>query len=91
MYLMLVTSCGSISRHTPGMSGRGICCPLTTQVKHYPFEVLVGDAAGSAVLADQTKNLDWRCRKATRKGRAQRFKHSSADCGASARPAVAAV
>src|ERR1700676_1184140 len=46
-----------------------ICCPLTTQIKNYPFEVLIGDAAGSAVLADQVKNLDWRSRKATRKGR----------------------
>ena len=46
-----------------------ICCPMTTQIKNYPFEVLVGDAAGSAVLTDQVKNLDWRSRKATRKER----------------------
>lgn len=46
-----------------------ICCPLTTKIKSYPFEVLVGDSAGSAVLADQVRNLDWRTRKATRKDR----------------------
>lgn len=46
-----------------------ICCPLTTQVKKYPFEVLVGDAAGSAVLSDQVKSLDWRSRKAAWKSR----------------------
>jgi mRNA interferase MazF len=46
-----------------------ICCPMTMQIKSYPFEVLVGDATGSAVLADQVKNLDWRSRKAARKDR----------------------
>src|SRR5258706_11814557 len=46
-----------------------ICCPLTTQIKNYPFEVLIGGTPPSAVLADQGKNLDWRSRKATRKGR----------------------
>ena len=46
-----------------------LCCPLTTKVKGYPFEVLadLGDQAG-AVLADQVKSLDWRIRKAKRKG-----------------------
>ncbi len=46
-----------------------ICCPMTTQIKNYPFEVLVGDAEGSVILADQVKNLDWRSRKAARKDR----------------------
>src|SRR5260221_13387697 len=45
-----------------------ICCPLTTQIKNYPFEVLIAGAPASAVLADQVKSLDWRVRKATRKG-----------------------
>ena len=45
-----------------------LCCPLTTQIKGYPFEVvLTGDPPG-AVLADQVKSLDWRIRKAKRKG-----------------------
>ncbi|PYT12036.1 MAG: toxin MazF, partial [Acidobacteria bacterium] len=46
-----------------------LCCPMTTQVKNYPFEVLAGDAARVAILADQIKSLDWRRRKATRKSR----------------------
>jgi mRNA interferase MazF len=45
-----------------------ICCPMTTQIKNYPFEVLVAGAPPSVVLADQVKNLDWRVRKAKRKG-----------------------
>ena len=46
-----------------------ICCPLTTQIKGYPFEVLIGGSPPSAVLADQVKSLDWRSRYARRKGR----------------------
>src|ERR1700747_1511536 len=46
-----------------------ICCPLTTQVKNYPFEVLIGGSPPSVVLADQVKSLDWRSRNARRKGR----------------------
>jgi mRNA interferase MazF len=45
-----------------------ICCPLTTQIKNYPFEVLIAGTPANAVLADQVKSLDWRVRKATRKG-----------------------
>jgi len=45
-----------------------ICCPMTTQIKNYPFEVLIAGTALSAVLADQVKSLDWRIRKATKKG-----------------------
>ena len=46
-----------------------LCCPLTTRAKDYPFEVAVGDEAGSVVLSDQVKSLDWRSRGAKRKGR----------------------
>jgi mRNA interferase MazF len=46
-----------------------ICCPLTTQIKNYPFEVFIGGMPPSAVLADQVKSLDWRSRNAKRKGR----------------------
>lgn len=46
-----------------------ICCPLTTRIKNYPFEVLLSGTRPSAVLADQVKSLDWRARKAVRKGR----------------------
>jgi mRNA interferase MazF len=53
-----------------GKTGLMVCCPMTTQVKGYPFEVLiVGDRAG-AVLADQVKSLDWSVRKAKYKGKA---------------------
>jgi mRNA interferase MazF len=46
-----------------------ICCPLTTHVKNYPFEVYVGGTPPSAILADQVKSLDWRSRNAKPKGR----------------------
>lgn len=36
-----------------------LCCPLTTQVKGYPFEVSIGDEPESVALADQIKSLDW--------------------------------
>jgi len=46
-----------------------ICCPMTTQIKQYPFEVVIEGAPPSAVLADQVKSLDWRSRNATKKGK----------------------
>jgi mRNA interferase MazF len=45
-----------------------ICCPMTTQIKNYPFEVPIAGDPASVVLADQVKSLDWRSRKAKRKG-----------------------
>jgi len=45
-----------------------LCCPMTTRIKDYPFEVLVSGPSPSAVLADQIKSLDWRKRRAKRKG-----------------------
>ena len=46
-----------------------VCCPMTTQIKNYPFEVQIANTTpASVVLADQIKSLDWRVRKATRKG-----------------------
>lgn len=45
-----------------------LCCPMTTHIKNYPFEVLISGPARSAVLADQIKSLDWRKRRAKRKG-----------------------
>lgn len=52
-----------------GKTSLMICCPLTTQIKHYPFEVLLDGAPPQVVLADQVKSLDWHRRKATPKGR----------------------
>lgn len=48
-----------------------VCCPLSTQVKGYPFEVLL-EIAGqkTVVLSDQVKSLDWKIRKAKKKGTA---------------------
>ncbi len=42
-----------------------IACPITSQVKGYPFEVPLpaGSAIVGVVLADHVKNLDWQARK----------------------------
>ena len=45
-----------------------ICCPMSSRIKGYVFEVVVTHDPPSAILADQVKNLDWRARKATLKG-----------------------
>ena len=50
-------------------SGLMLCCPLTTRIKGYPFEVAVPGPPGSVVLAEQVRSLDWRARGATPKGR----------------------
>ncbi|MCB8881818.1 endoribonuclease MazF [Acidisoma cellulosilytica] len=52
------------------LRGMMVCCPLTTRIKGYPFEVFVAGDPPSVVLADQIKNLDWRARQASLKGRA---------------------
>ena len=49
-----------------------VCCPVTTQIKGYPFEVGVSGSPPSVALADQVKSLDWRKRAATKKGNATR-------------------
>ena len=51
-------------------AGLIICCPLTTRIKGYPFEVPLEGDRPSVVLADQVKSFDWRARKAVRKGKA---------------------
>ena len=49
-----------------GKVGLAIRCPITSQVKGYPFEVTIlsGSKLGGVILADQVKSLDWRIRKA---------------------------
>jgi mRNA interferase MazF len=49
-----------------GKVGLALCCPITSRVKGYPFEVAVpkGLAVTGVVLADQVKSLDWRVRHA---------------------------
>jgi len=46
--------------------GLMILCPITNQVKGYPFEVTIpqGLKVTGAILSDQAKSLDWRARKA---------------------------
>lgn len=47
-------------------TGLALCCPVTSHIKGYPFEVLVPDGlkVSGAVLSDHVKNLDWRARRA---------------------------
>ena len=53
-----------------GKTNLMLCCPMTTRLKGYPFEVsIVGNPPGAA-LGDQVKSLDWLVRRAKRKGRA---------------------
>lgn len=52
-----------------GLRGMMICCPMTSRIKGYPFEVIDSDDPPSPVLADQVKSLDWRARRAESKGR----------------------
>jgi mRNA interferase MazF len=43
--------------------GLAIFCPITSQVKGYPFEVKITEQSiQGAILADQIKNLDWKIR-----------------------------
>jgi mRNA interferase MazF len=51
-----------------GRVGLALLCPITDQVKGYPFEVPLPAGLGvtGVVGADQVKSLDWRARKATR-------------------------
>ena len=50
--------------------GLAILCPITSQVKEYPFEVALppGLKVSGVVLSDQVKSLDWRARRAQRLG-----------------------
>jgi mRNA interferase MazF len=52
-----------------GKTGLMVCCPLTTRIKGYPFEVRIAGRPAAVVLSDQVKNLDWHARQATRKGK----------------------
>jgi len=49
-----------------GKVGLVLLCPITSQVKGYPFEVLIPPRfkVSGAVLSDQVKSLDWRARRA---------------------------
>lgn len=46
--------------------GLGLFCPITSQVKGYPFEVKIPDnlSVKGVVLCDQIRSVDWKMRKA---------------------------
>lgn len=47
-------------------TGLALFCPVTSQVKGYPFEVAIPDneRVSGAILADQVKSLGWRAHQA---------------------------
>jgi mRNA interferase MazF len=49
-----------------GKVGLALLCPITSQVKGYPFEVPIPDnlPVNGVILSDQVKSLDWRARNA---------------------------
>lgn len=49
-----------------GKVGLALVCPITNQIKGYPFEVLLppDESVTGVILADQVRSLDWRTRKA---------------------------
>jgi mRNA interferase MazF len=46
--------------------GLAVICPITSQVKGYPFEVLIPPdfPVEGAILSDQAESLDWRTHRA---------------------------
>ena len=49
-----------------GTTSLALCCPITSRVRSYPFEVTlpVSSPITGVVLADQLRSLDWRARRA---------------------------
>ena len=49
-----------------GKVGLALLCPITSQVKGYPFEVTIPDGlpVNGVILSDQVKSLDWKARNA---------------------------
>lgn len=47
-------------------SGLAVFCPITTQIKEYPFEVKIpqGYKVSGTILSDHLKSLDWTTRRA---------------------------
>lgn len=64
----LILSPSSYNRRT----GLALACPITSQVKGYPFEVGLppGVAVTGVVLADRVRSIDWRARRAVLAGAA---------------------
>ena len=49
-----------------GRTGLAVMCPITNQVKNYPFEVKIpaGLPISGVILSDQVKSLNWQVRQA---------------------------
>ena len=49
-----------------GKVGLAILCPITNQIKGYPFEVALPSdlPVTGVIMSDQAKSLDWRARRA---------------------------
>jgi len=49
-----------------GKVGLALLCPITSQIKGYPFEVAIPDGlpVNGVILSDQVKSLDWKARNA---------------------------
>jgi len=47
--------------------GLVLLCPITNQIKGYPFEVRIppGVKVSGVVLSDQVKSMDWKARRAS--------------------------
>ncbi|MBS0634904.1 MAG: endoribonuclease MazF [Verrucomicrobia bacterium] len=46
-------------------TGLGLFMPITSQIKGYPFEVIIeNEEIHGAILTDQMRSLDWKARKA---------------------------
>jgi mRNA interferase MazF len=52
-------------------AGLALVCPITSQVKGYPFEVTLpeGLRISGVILADHLKSVEWKARRAERIGR----------------------
>ena len=46
--------------------GLALCCPVTSKIKDYPFEVriIIKNKIDGVILSDQIKSLDWKKRQA---------------------------
>ncbi|MEO8209383.1 MAG: type II toxin-antitoxin system PemK/MazF family toxin [bacterium] len=52
-------------RYYNSRSGLAIVCPITNQIKNYPYEVLIPLhlKISGVILADQIKSLEWKIRR----------------------------
>jgi mRNA interferase MazF len=50
-------------KHYNEKSSLALMCPVTTQAKGYPFEIVLdAEHVGGVILSDQIRSLDWRAR-----------------------------